>query len=265
MLPSLAALALDADADADADTNAEGSSRKQKDLVFLMGCVPWSANYDAAINRMYRALVESLRKSPGAVDVVLVDPREFESCLTRTAMSVYVNHRGVQGLKNQIDGILCNEDAITTHFKMTLQEFEEKHPINTFFDQYDRIAIVDDMRFGNDRYEKPGEQRSAIMNSDAFKNIYAYAEAHKDRVAWWVFYFARYDSFKVSSGSQASGMMELNHHGVGGSYRPMHNALIAWSIGGSHVIRRKVGRNIELGEEMPEDFMETLLSPEYEL
>ena len=153
----------------------------KKDLVLVLGGVPQFGPAIFTINRMYARLAENLHNAPGTTDVVLVDPEEWK---------------------------FGEADGVTTHHIMDFQEFALKHPLKEFLDQYDRVAIVDDMQFG----ELGMRERKEVISSKAYIQLVAYADAHKGHVAWWEFFSQLQDGGgSRGSDSRTSGMREMNN------------------------------------------------------
>ena len=154
---------------------------RKKHLVLVLGGVSYAEFAIAALNRMYARLAETLRDAPGTADVVVVDPAEWK---------------------------FGDRNGITEHHRMELQDFAEAHPLQTYLNRYDRVAIVDDLQFHNGARE-----RDEVVNGDAYKQLVAYADAHKGRVAWWEYF----DAPRASGGSRGSdgktiGMREINNN-----------------------------------------------------
>jgi hypothetical protein len=132
---------------------------------------------------MYARLAENLRDAPGTADVVVVDPAEWK---------------------------FGDRDGITEHHRMELQDFAAAHPLPPYLDRYDRVAIVDDLQF----HKLLGaRERDVVVNSDAYKQLVAYADAHRGRVAWW----ECFDTPQAGGGSRGSdtstrGMREINNN-----------------------------------------------------
>ena len=161
------------------DTDKE----RKKHLVLVLGGVSYAEFVITTINRMYARLAENLRDAPGTADVVVVDPAEWK---------------------------FGDRDGITEHYRMELQDFAEAHPLQPYLDRYDRVAIVDDLQFHK---VLGARERNEIVNSDAYKQLIAYADAHRGRVAWW----ECFDTPQAGGGSRGSdtttiGMREINNN-----------------------------------------------------
>ena len=192
MLPNLSALAA---------TNTNADSHLKKDCVLVLGGVPylgyspvtlkdewmndflkmtWDEFLDLPLNRVYKLLAEK-RES---VDVFVVDPTEWRA---------------------------PNEHLITDHYRMTMQEFVNTHALEKFFEPYDHVAIIDDMKFGGGNWRLAEAAREEIVKSDEFTRLVDFAESRRGRVSWWEFCSA--PSFKATKGTSVdtNGMRELNN------------------------------------------------------
>lgn len=157
--------------------------KRKKHLVLVLGGVSYAEFVIFSINRMYARLAENLRDAPGTADVVVVDPAEWK---------------------------FGDRDGITEHHRMELQDFAEAHPLQQYLDRYDRVAIVDDLQFHK---VLGAREREEVENSDAHKQLIAYADAHRGRVAWWEWF----DTPQAGGGSRGSdsktvGMREFNNN-----------------------------------------------------
>jgi hypothetical protein len=188
------------------------------------------------INRMYARLADNLRTSQDAVDVVVIDPRDSPGPW---------------------------QDGVTMHYKMELQEFATEHPIGPFLDQYDRVAVVDDLQFlGDARFFH--SERASIERSDAYNALRDYAEANKGRVAWWE--FVQDNRRKATRGSDDTtrGMREMNTLPMNGhpdkGRVPMDNARFLWGMAGWHLLRLGYAHYLEFGKvPAPDNLLEQLL------
>lgn len=234
MLPNLSGLALTGSPAGVCEPQAKRARTDtdkgdKKHLVLVLGGVPHSEFLITTINRMYARLAENLRDVPGIADVVVIDPMEWK---------------------------FGDKNGITEHYRMELQDFAEAHPLQSYLDRYDRVAIVDDLQF----HKVLGtRERNEIVNSDAYKHLIAYADAHRGRVAWW----ECFDTPQAGGGSRGSdtltrGMREINNnvrHLKDGSVVPvtMEQARLFVILKGSN-------REMYLGEApAPADLLDRLL------
>ena len=212
------------------------AEKKKKDLVLVLGGTPMRSLVITTINRMYARLADNLRTSQDAVDVVVIDPHEFPGPW---------------------------QDGVTVHYKMELQEFDTEHPIGPFLDQYDRVAVVDDLQFLGDTRFFHGE-RASIERSDAYKALRDYAEANKGRVAWWEFVQNYTTRATRGSDGQTRGMREMNTLPMNGhpdkGRIPMDNARLLWDVAGGRLLRLGYAHYLEFGEvPAPDNLLEQLL------
>ena len=124
--------------------------------LLILGGVSYSALPIEPINRFYKRLAENrLDKktdpTENRLDVELVDPEEWK-----------------YGDKGGVD----------RHYRMTLAEYAQEHPLDELLKKYDRVAIVDDMKFTDHRL------REAIKASVEYQQLFAIADTNKDRVSW---------------------------------------------------------------------------------
>ena len=214
----------------------DDAENEKKDLVLVLGGTPMHSLVITTINRMYARLADNLRTSQDAVDVVVIDPRDSPGPW---------------------------QDGVTMHYKMELQEFATEHPIGPFLDQYDRVAVVDDLQFlGDTRFFH--SERASIERSDAYKALRDYAEANKGRVAWWE--FVQDNRRKATRGSDGltRGMREMNTLPMNGhpdkGRVPMDNARVLWDVAWGRLLRLGYAHYLEFGEApAPDDLLEQLL------
>ena len=204
------------------DTDKE----RKKHLVLVLGGVSYVEFAITTINRMYARLAENLRDAPGTADVVVVDPAEWK---------------------------FGDRDGITEHYRMELQDFAVAPPLPPYLDRYDRVAIVDDLHFLTTR------ERDIVVNSNAYKQLVAYADAHRGRVAWW----EPFDRPQAGGGSRGSdtltrGMREINNNVRqlrDGSVKP-----VAMEQARLFVILKGSNREMYFGEApAPADLLDRLL------
>jgi len=201
----------------DGEEVVPAGNRCKKHLVLVLGGVPHSKLLITSINRMYARLAKNLQDAPGTAEVVVVDPSSW-----------------------QLEG----QNGITKHHKMWLEDFAEEYPVQSYLDLYDQVAIVDELQFGT------MEERDAVRKSGAYRQLVAYADKNKGRVAWWEFV----KSPMASGGSRGSdpstsGMRELNNNGT-----------LSIEVARTLVMLKGPLRHLRFGEkEAPENLLNQLL------
>ncbi len=139
--------------------------------MLILGGVSHTKLLIYPLNRFYSRIAEDLRTAERDVDVVLVDPDDWEG-----------------------------GGGVTKHYQMTLEDYAQDNPLDELLSKYKRVCIVDDMKFRDFR------KRSAIEASDEYKQLVSIANLNKDRVSWWEFF-----SKDEWGESEIIGIRELNH------------------------------------------------------
>jgi hypothetical protein len=79
------------------------------------------------------------------------------------------------------------------HVQMDLAAYVTKDRINQLLEEYETIAVIDDIFFRDDT------KRDAIIEGEAWRALTSAADDRPDIFTWWIIRYSNYTSFKLDS------------------------------------------------------------------